>query len=75
MQTTTNKRPYSPQFSYLATVSVRRLAWSLDKSMTASVEHIIRLLPTIIDPSQVCLSCKDMTKCKSCIWGGQDSAA
>jgi len=62
----TNKRFYSPQFSELAAVSVRRLAWAINKPMPAAVDLIIRLLPSIVDPAKVCLSCKDNTKCKGC---------
>ena len=69
MQTKNQKRYYSPQFSELATVSVRRLAWSLGKSMPYTVDHIIRLLPSVVDPSKVCLSCQDCSKCSTCIFG------
>ena len=64
-----NKRYYSPQFSALAAISVRRLAWSLNKSMPAAVDYIIRLLPPIVDPSKVCLACQDRSKCACCVFG------
>jgi hypothetical protein len=64
-----NKRYYTPQFSALAAISVRRLAWSLDKSMTVTVDHIIHLLPSIVDPSKVCLACQGMSKCACCVFG------
>ena len=69
MQTTTNKRSYTPQFSNLATVSVRRLAWAINKPMTSTVDIIIRFLPTVVDPSKVCLACQDKSKCSCCIFG------
>jgi hypothetical protein len=65
----TNKRFYSPPFSEMATVSVRRLAWCLGVPMTATVDHIIQFLPSVVDPSKVCLSCQDNTRCKCCIFG------
>jgi len=68
MQPITNKRFYSPQFSELAAVSVRRLAWALDKPMPAAVDHIIKLLPSLGGAEKVCLSCKDKTKCAFCIF-------
>ena len=79
MQTANNKRFYAPRFSELAAVSVRRLAWAMGKSMPAAVDHMVRLLPSMVDPSKVCLSCLDNSKCLSCIFGSlgnkQDIAA
>jgi hypothetical protein len=79
MHTTTKKRFYSPPFSGLAAVSVRRLAWAMGKPMPAAVDLMVRSLPTIVDPSKVCLACKDSTKCQGCIFGSlsttQDKAA
>lgn len=72
---TKNKRYYTPQFSPMATISVRRLAWSLEKSMPKAVDHIIQLLPSIVDPAKVCLSCQDRSKCASCVWACQSAAA
>ena len=69
MQALNNKRYYTPQFSALAAISVRRLAWSMGKSMPATVDHIIRLLPSIVDPSKVCSACQDKSKCACCIFG------
>jgi hypothetical protein len=71
MYTKNKKRFYSPQFSGLAAVSVRRLAWALGKSMPATVDLMVRLMPSIIDPVKVCFTCKDSTKCKGCIFGNQ----
>jgi hypothetical protein len=69
MQTTNQKRYYTPQFSALAAISVRRLAWSMGVSMPAAVDHMVRLLPSIIDPAKVCLSCQDRSRCTCCIFG------
>ena len=71
MQSTTTKRFYSPQFSALAAVSVRRLAWALDTPMTAAVDTMVKLLPSLLDPSKVCLSCKDTSKCQACAFRTQ----
>jgi hypothetical protein len=69
------KRFYSPQFSEVSVVSVRRLAWSLGVSMPKSVDQVVGLLPSLFSPGVVCLSCKDNTKCKSCAFGQQAAAA
>jgi recombinational DNA repair protein RecR len=62
------KRYYSPPFSDLAVVSVRRLAWAMGKTMPAAIDFMVRLLPSSVDPSKVCLSCKDTSACKTCIF-------
>jgi hypothetical protein len=71
MQTTNNKRFYSPQFSQLAAVSVRRLAWAMGKPMPAAVDIMVKLLPSIVNPSKVCLLCKDKAKCQACTFSKQ----
>ena len=68
MQSQSQKRYYSPQFSALAAVSVRRLAWALGSSMPAAVDHMVRLLPSLVDPAEVCLSCRDCSRCSSCVF-------
>ena len=57
---------YSPQFSELAAVSVRRLAWAYNMPMTSTIDLIVRLIPSIVDSGKVCIACKDNTKCKNC---------
>ena len=71
MQPKTSKRFYTPQFSELAAFSVRHLAWALEKPMTTSVDHMVKLLPSLVDPSKVCLSCKDNSGCSSCVFRQQ----
>jgi hypothetical protein len=66
MYNTKEKRYYSPQFSEKAAVSVRRLAWAMGVSMPAAVDLMVLLIPSVVDPSKVCLSCKDSTKCQGC---------
>ena len=66
MQPINQKRFYTPQFSALASISVRRLAWAMGVSMPAAVNIMVRLMPSILNPSKVCQLCKDKTKCQSC---------
>ena len=68
MQPINQKRYYTPQFSALATISVRRLAWALGKPMPAAVDHMVSLLPSLLDSSKVCLSCQDRSRCSSCVF-------
>jgi hypothetical protein len=67
-------KPYTPQFSELATVSVRRLAWALQVSMPKAVDRAVNMLPSIFPPSLVCPLCKDSTKCALCAFN-QSTAA
>ena len=66
MQTTNQKRFYSPQFSALAAISVRRLAWAMDISMPAAVNIMVRLMPLVVKGAKVCQACQDKTKCQYC---------
>jgi hypothetical protein len=68
------KRYYSPRFSALSAVSVRRLAWALGLSMPKAVDHVVGLLPVMFPSGVVCLSCKDNTKCRSCAFSQQPAA-
>ena len=75
MQTTNNKRFYSPQFSEMASVSVRRLAWALNGSMVQAVDDLISFLPQLLDVSKVCLACKDNTRCAACVFSDAPPSA
>ena len=57
---------YTPQFSDYACITVRRLSWALGIPMTAAIERMAKLLPTMFDPSYVCQRCRDQTKCSLC---------
>jgi hypothetical protein len=59
---------YTPQFSDTATIAVRRLAWAFRKSMPKTVDLMVGLMPSIVDPAKVCMSCQDNTKCRLCIF-------
>ena len=75
MNNTNSRRLYTPQFSDTASISVRRFAWALNKTMPATVDLMVRLLPAIINPSKVCLLCQDKTKCQCCIFSKQTDPA
>jgi recombinational DNA repair protein RecR len=61
------RRLYTPQFSEVASISVRRLAWATNKKMTKTIDLIVKLLPTIVNPSKVCSSCQ-AKECQACIF-------
>jgi hypothetical protein len=60
------RKPYTPQFSPLTTVTVRRLAWALKLSMPEAVGRVVTALPSVFSPSVVCPLCQDTTKCNLC---------
>jgi hypothetical protein len=66
MNNTNHKRYYSPQFSALTSVSVRRFAWAVGLPMTAAVELMAKLLPSLVQSAKVCQACKDKAKCQGC---------
>jgi len=66
MQTTNKKRFYTPQFSEMACVSVRRLAWALGVSMPKAIDIIVKELSSAFSSSFVCPQCKDKSKCGLC---------
>jgi len=70
MCNTNSKRYYSPQFSEMASVSVRRLSWAMNMSMVQAVNELVSYLPQLVVNSKICLACKDNTKCQGCIFNG-----
>jgi hypothetical protein len=67
-------KPYTPQFSEMAVVSVRRLAWALQVSMPRTVDRIVKALPSIFPATAVCPSCKDPAKCELCAFSKPPAA-
>lgn len=61
-------KSYSPQLSAQVSATIRRLAWSMDKPMTQAISALVFALPAIIDHSKICMSCKDKSDCKACIF-------
>ena len=57
---------YSPNFSKLAAVSVRRLAWAMGSNMAQAVDVMVQALPGFIQTEKVCAACKDKSKCMAC---------
>jgi hypothetical protein len=66
MNTVNQKLFYSPPFSEMTAVSVRRLAWALQTPMGKAVDFMVSCLPAFIQTEKVCAACKDKSKCKNC---------
>ena len=57
---------YTPELSYEASCTLRRISWSLDKPMTKTLEWIFTELVKFIPAAAICEACKDKSKCDSC---------
>lgn len=59
---------YTPELSQEGSSTLRRLAWSLNKSMTQTLEIVVEEYSKSINQEQVCISCRDKTKCNQCLF-------
>ena len=59
---------YTPELSHQASGTLRRLAWSLNKPMTQTMEWIFTDLIKFIPSGAICEACKDSSKCSSCVF-------
>jgi hypothetical protein len=57
---------YSPRFSEMAWVSVKRLAWSFKKTMPQTIDIVVKFLSFFFASEKVCISCQDRSKCRVC---------
>jgi len=69
MNTKEKKKFYSPQFSEMAAVTVRRIAWALGGNMVQAISIIALVLSMLFDPKKICVKCKDNSKCHCCSFG------
>ena len=67
------KMAYTPELSYGASCTLRRLSWSLNKPMTKTLEWIFTELVKFIPAAAICEACKDKSKCGDCSFGGKES--
>ncbi len=57
---------YTPELTDQTSSTLRRIAWSLNKPMTKTMEWILTDLIKFIPSGAICESCKDQTKCVTC---------
>jgi hypothetical protein len=63
---------YTPELSLEGSQTLRRIAWSLDKPMTETIEIVVKNITMFIDSKKVCAKCKDKSLCSSCIFSDQN---
>ena len=66
---------YTPELSMESCQILRRIAWSLEKPMTKTMEIVVKNMTTFIDRKKVCSKCKDNSICKECVFNKQKHKA
>lgn len=62
---------YTPELSKKGSATLRRLAWAHNKPMTQTLEIIVADYSKAKEAEQICLSCRDKTKCGSCVFNNR----
>lgn len=57
---------YTPELADQTSSTLRRIAWSLNRPMTKTMEWIFTDLVKFIPSGAICEACKDQTKCTEC---------
>lgn len=65
---------YTPELNESASATLRRIAWSLGKPMTQTMNAIFIKLPTLMDKEKVCETCRDPSACNICGFNGNEAA-
>jgi recombinational DNA repair protein RecR len=65
---------YTPELNESGSATLRRIAWSLGKPMTETLDAIFIKLPKLMDKKKICESCRDRSECDICGFNGNDAA-
>ncbi len=63
---------YTPEMSMESSRILRRLAWTLGKPMTKTMEFVMQNITLFINPKKICAKCKDKSICQKCIFNEQN---
>lgn len=66
---------YTPELSMEYSRILRRIAWSLGKPMTQTMEIVVKNITMFIDRKKVCSKCKDNSICEECVFSAQKHKA
>ena len=61
---------YTPKLSYENSCVLRRIAWSIKEPMTFAINWSIEELAKHLDADEICDSCKEPSKCSTCLFHG-----
>lgn len=59
---------YTPELSYKHSCTLRRISWALQMPMTKAIEKVFDYVGELLDPTMVCESCRDKTRCENCVF-------
>jgi len=62
---------YTPELSQEGSSTLRRLAWSLNKPMTKTLEIVVEEYSKSVEQEEICKYCKDKTKCDHCVFNNR----
>jgi len=65
---------YTPELSFRNSCNLRRLAWSLNKPMTKTLEIVVEEYSKSVEQEQICKSCRDKTKCDHCVFNNRKNS-
>jgi len=59
---------YTPELTQNHSATLRRIAWAMEMPMTKALEDVFDYLGRTLDPKMVCNSCRDKSKCMTCVF-------
>jgi len=65
---------YTPELTESASATLRRIAWSLGKPMTQTMNAIFEKIPNLMDRDKICETCRDPSACNICGFNGNEAA-
>ena len=65
---------YTPELSQEGSATLRRLAWSLNKPMTQTLEIVVEDYSKAKEVELICKSCRDKTKCDHCLFNNRKNS-
>ena len=65
---------YTPELSQEGSSTLRRLAWSLNKPMTQTLEIVVEEYSKSVERERICKLCRDKTKCDHCLFNGRKNS-
>ena len=65
---------YTPELSQEGSSTLRRLAWSLNKPMTKTLEIVVEEYSKSVEQEQICKLCRDKTKCSHCVFNSRKNS-
>jgi len=65
---------YTPELSQSASATLRRIAWSMGKPMSQTMNVIFMKIPNLMNREKICECCRDPSACNICGFNGNEAA-